>query len=66
MCLRIRSRPESTSMPTDRRILWRSQAAADSHKGTYGKILVIAGAKNMAGAAYFSALGAVPDRELGW
>ena len=31
---------------------------ADSHKGTYGKILVIAGAKNMAGAAYFSALAA--------
>lgn len=30
----------------------------DSHKGTYGKILVIAGAKNMAGAAYFSALAA--------
>lgn len=26
-CPRIRSRPESTSMPTDRRILWRSQAA---------------------------------------
>lgn len=26
-----------------------------SHKGTYGKILVAAGAKNMAGAAYFSA-----------
>lgn len=31
---------------------------ADSHKGTLGKILVIAGAKNMAGAAYFSALAA--------
>lgn len=28
---------------------------AYSHKGTYGKILVAAGAKNMAGAAYFSA-----------
>lgn len=28
---------------------------AFSHKGTYGKILVIAGAKNMAGAAYFAA-----------
>ena len=24
LCPRIRSRPESTSMPTDRRILWRS------------------------------------------
>lgn len=28
---------------------------AYSHKGTYGKILVIAGSKNMAGAAYFTA-----------
>lgn len=26
-----------------------------SHKGTYGKILIAAGAKNMAGAAYFAA-----------
>ncbi len=26
-----------------------------SHKGNYGKILIVAGAKNMAGAAYFSA-----------
>lgn len=31
---------------------------AYSHKGTYGKILIIAGAKNMAGAAVFSALAA--------
>ncbi|MCI8512257.1 MAG: NAD(P)H-hydrate dehydratase [Lachnospiraceae bacterium] len=31
---------------------------ADSHKGTWGKVLVIGGAKNMAGAAYFSALAA--------
>jgi len=31
---------------------------AYSHKGTYGKILVAAGAANMAGAAYFSALAA--------
>ena len=29
-----------------------------SHKGTYGKILVIAGSPGMAGAAYFSALAA--------
>lgn len=27
----------------------------DSHKGTYGRVLVIAGSKNMAGAAYLSA-----------
>lgn len=27
----------------------------DSHKGSYGRVLVIAGQKNMAGAAYFSA-----------
>jgi NAD(P)H-hydrate epimerase len=30
----------------------------DSNKGTFGKVLVIAGAKNMAGAAYLSALAA--------
>lgn len=29
--------------------------SAYSHKGTYGKILVIAGSRNMAGAAYFAA-----------
>lgn len=29
--------------------------AAYSHKGTFGKILIIAGSKNMAGAAYFAA-----------
>lgn len=28
---------------------------ADSHKGTYGKVLVIAGSKGMCGAAYFNA-----------
>ncbi len=28
---------------------------AYSHKGSYGKILIVAGAKNMAGAAYFAA-----------
>ena len=27
----------------------------DSYKGTYGKVLVIAGSRNMAGAAYLSA-----------
>jgi NAD(P)H-hydrate epimerase len=27
----------------------------DSHKGTYGKVLIVAGTKNMAGACYFSA-----------
>lgn len=31
---------------------------SDSNKGTWGKVLVIAGSRNMAGAAYFSALGA--------
>lgn len=31
---------------------------ADSHKGTYGKALIIAGSKGMAGAAYLSALAA--------
>lgn len=31
----------------------------DSHKGTYGKVLVIAGSKNMCGAAYFAAKSAL-------
>lgn len=31
---------------------------ADSHKGTYGKVLLIAGSKGMAGAAYMSAYAA--------
>ncbi len=31
---------------------------ADSHKGTFGKLLLIAGSKGMAGAAYLSAYGA--------
>ncbi len=31
------------------------QRAADSHKGDYGKILMITGSKGMAGAAYLSA-----------
>ena len=30
----------------------------DSNKGTYGRILIVAGEKNMCGAAYLSALGA--------
>lgn len=34
------------------------QRRADSHKGTYGHVLIIAGSKNMAGAAYFSAFAA--------
>lgn len=29
--------------------------SADSHKGTYGKVLVIAGSRNMSGAAYLAA-----------
>ena len=32
---------------------------ASGNKGTFGKVLVIAGSKNMAGAAYFSALAAM-------
>lgn len=31
---------------------------ADSNKGTYGKVLLIAGSRGMSGAAYFNALGA--------
>ncbi len=34
---------------------WKKPRPADSHKGTFGKVLVIAGSKNMAGAAVFSA-----------
>ncbi|MDO4555696.1 MAG: NAD(P)H-hydrate dehydratase [Lachnospiraceae bacterium] len=31
---------------------------SDSHKGTFGRVLIIAGSKNMAGAAYLSAFAA--------
>lgn len=31
---------------------------ADSHKGTFGRVLIVAGSKDMAGAAYLSALAA--------
>lgn len=34
------------------------ERAADSNKGTFGKVLIIAGSKNMSGAAYLSALAA--------
>lgn len=34
------------------------ERAADGNKGTFGKVLLIAGSKNMSGAAYFSALAA--------
>lgn len=34
------------------------QRFANSNKGTYGKVLVIAGSKNMSGAAYFAATAA--------
>lgn len=34
------------------------QRAADGNKGTFGKVLLIAGSKNMSGAAYFCALAA--------
>src|SRR5699024_3759551 len=37
------------------RLPWRS---AYSNKGTFGRVLIVAGAKNMSGAAYLSALAA--------
>ena len=36
-------------------LLWMPERKNDSNKGDYGKILIIAGSKNMSGAAYFSA-----------
>ncbi len=44
-------------MPNDedvRRII--PKRSPDSHKGTYGRLLVVAGSEGMCGAAYFSAL----------
>lgn len=38
----------------------------DSNKGTYGKILIIAGSKNMSGAAYFSRGGPLIVPARGW
>jgi NAD(P)H-hydrate epimerase len=40
---------------TDEDMLRLPMRQADSHKGIYGPILIIAGSHNMAGAAYFSA-----------
>lgn len=46
-------------MRLDREILKAlPKRRADSHKGTYGKVLCAAGSKNMAGAAYLSAFAA--------
>lgn len=39
-------------------LLWLPKRRADGNKGTFGKVLVIAGSRGMSGAAYFSALGA--------
>ena len=36
-------------------LLWMPKRKNDSNKGDYGKILIIAGSKNMSGAAYFAA-----------
>ncbi len=36
----------------------RPKRPADANKGTFGKVLVVAGSKNMSGAAYLSALSA--------
>ena len=35
---------------------------ADSNKGTYGKVLVIAGSEEMSGAAYFFGKGGISKR----
>ena len=37
---------------------WLPKRQPDGNKGTFGKVLVIAGSRGMSGAAYFSALGA--------
>ncbi len=37
---------------------WLPKRRPDGNKGTFGKVLVIAGSRGMSGAAYFSALGA--------
>lgn len=38
---------------------WIPARRADGNKGTFGKVLVVAGSKNMSGAAYFSAKSAL-------
>ncbi len=44
---------------TEKADLWRlPRRAARSNKGTFGRVLVVAGSESMSGAAYFAALGA--------
>lgn len=40
-------------------IPWLQARRYDSHKGTYGKVLVVAGSRNMAGAAVLCGIGAL-------
>ncbi|GAW28931.1 NAD(P)H-hydrate dehydratase [Carboxydocella sp. ULO1] len=38
---------------------WLPRRAAEGHKGTYGKVVVVAGSRNMSGAAVLATLGAL-------
>lgn len=43
----------------DEELKWIPPRKADGNKGTFGKVLIAAGSKNMSGAAYFSAKAAL-------
>ncbi len=43
---------------TPKDLTWLPRRRPEGNKGTFGKVLVIAGSRGMSGAAYFSALGA--------
>ena len=43
----------------ERELAWLPKRRADGNKGTFGKVLIAAGSKNMSGAAYFSAKAAL-------
>ncbi len=46
------------NLVTEKDVLKLPKRRADGNKGSFGKVLIIAGSRGMSGAAYFSALGA--------
>ena len=52
-------KPDAIRAIDENEVNWIPKRKADGNKGTFGKILIAAGSKNMSGAAYFSAKAAM-------